>query len=58
LGGEVLNITKEERDLGVIVTDNFKLGKQFLKASKKANQSLDMIRRTFVSHKMEIIIPL
>jgi len=37
INGEVLNRTKEERDLGVIVTDNFKVGKQCLKASKKAN---------------------
>jgi len=32
LSGEVLNRAKEEKDLGVIVTDNFKIGKQCLKA--------------------------
>jgi len=46
----ILNKTRDVRDLEVIVTDHFKVGKQCLMATKKANLMLGMIRRTFVSH--------
>jgi len=50
-----LSMVKEERDLGVIVNDTFKVAKQCLVASKKGNQVLGMISRSFV-YRNKIII--
>jgi hypothetical protein len=58
MSGKKLEQTKEEKDLGVIVCDNFKVGKQCLKASNKGNQVLGMINRSFSSRKKSIILPL
>jgi ribonucleases P/MRP protein subunit RPP40 len=58
MGGKVLEEVQEEKDLGIIVSDNFKVGKQCLKAAKKGNQVLGMIARTFASRKTKIVIPL
>ena len=35
---------KEEKDLGVLVTDNLKVGSQCMKAASKGNQVLGMIQ--------------
>ena len=41
----------EERDLGVIVSCNFKVSKQFIKAARKGNQILGLINRTITCKK-------
>ena len=46
LGRVKLGTTEEERDLGVMLSDRFKVGGQRLKAAKKGNQILGMIKRT------------
>jgi len=38
-----LGVIKEEKDLGVIVCQNLKVGKQCFKAASKGNQVLRMI---------------
>jgi len=58
MGGMELDSTLEEKDLGVIFNEKLQVGKQCLKAANKANQILGMIKRTFVSRKKELIIPL
>ena len=44
-GGQVLEKTKEEKDVGVIVADTLKPSAQCVKASKKANQVLGQMAR-------------
>jgi len=45
--GVPLGIIKEEKDLGVFVSQDLKVGKQSFKAASKGNQVLGMIKRTF-----------
>ena len=47
MGGKELSEVTEERDLGVIVSKDLKVGKQCAKAANKGNQILGMIFRTF-----------
>jgi ribonucleases P/MRP protein subunit RPP40 len=47
MDGKELKAVKEEKDLGVIVTDDFKVGRQCAEAAKKGNRVLGMIKRTF-----------
>jgi hypothetical protein len=54
----VLNVVKEEKDLGVIVQDDLKVSQQCSKVVKTANRILGMIGRTFQNRSKEIIIPL
>jgi len=56
--GENLHKVEVERDLGILVSNDFKVAKQVDKASSSANKILGMIKRTFVSKGREIIIPL
>jgi ribonuclease P/MRP protein subunit RPP40 len=58
LGGNELIKTTEEKDLGVIITDNFKVARQCASAAKKGFQMLGMIARTIVSREKAVIIPL
>lgn len=58
LGGEDIACTKQERDLGVIISDDLKVGKQCDKAAGKANRMLGCIGRGITSRKREVIIPL
>ena len=48
----------EEKDLGVIISRNFKVSKQCIKATKKGNQILGLIKRTFTCRKKEVVIRL
>jgi len=48
----------EEKDLGVMVSDNLKCDKQCSEAVIKANKILGMIKRNFAVNSKEIIIPL
>jgi len=47
LNGVPLGIIKEEKDLGVFVFQDLKVGKQCFKAASKGNQVLGIIKRMF-----------
>jgi len=49
MGGKVLKVSEEERDLGVIIHRSVKLSRQCAEAAKKANSTLGMTRRTIVT---------
>jgi len=49
---------KEEKDLGVIMTEDLKFHKQVSEVAKKCNQLLGLIYRTFISKRKDIIIRL
>ena len=53
-----LEVTKEERDLGVIMQNDLKCRLQCIKAVNTANKVLGMIRRSFVCKDREIILHL
>jgi len=53
-----LETATEEKDLGVMVSNNSKCDKQCSEAVIKANKILGMIKRNFVVNSKEIIIPL
>jgi len=58
IGGQELEEVNEERDLGVMMQDNLKVGSQVSNAVKKANRVLGMIGRTFVHKDKDIIVRL
>jgi ribonucleases P/MRP protein subunit RPP40 len=58
LGGKELIKTNEEKDLGVVITDSFKVARQCALAAKKGYQMLGMVARTIVSREKQVIIPL
>src|SRR6218665_2148824 len=58
MGGTVLKVSEEERDLGVIMHRSAKPSRQGAEASKKANSTLGMIRRTIVTRDKDIILRL
>ena len=43
MGGKVLKVSEEERDLGVIIHRSAKPSRQCVEASKKANSTFGMI---------------
>lgn len=49
-----LRHTSEERDLGIILTPDFKFSTQAAHASSKANRVLGMMKRTFLSRDVEL----
>jgi ribonuclease P/MRP protein subunit RPP40 len=53
-----LSTTKEEKDLGVMITDNLKSGANCQAAYRKANRVLGMISRTISFKSTEILLPL
>ena len=55
MNGKDLKAVIEEKDLGVIVTTDFKVGRQCAEAAKKGNRILGMISRTF-SCKSKVIV--
>ena len=56
LNGTTLSITTEEKDLGVIITDNLKPSQQCAAAARKGNQILGQIRRGFTCYDKETIV--
>ena len=58
MGGKVLKVSEEERDLGVIMHKSAKPSRQCAEASKKANSTLGMIRRTTVTRDKDTILML
>ena len=55
---EVSEEISEENDLGVIVSDSFKVSKQCAKAANKENQIMGLIKRTFISKAKNVILNL
>ena len=55
MDGKQLEKISEEKDLGVIVSSNFKVSNQCIKVAKKGNQILGLIRRTITCRSKEII---
>jgi len=47
MGGQILGVTEEERDIGVIVTKNLKTSTQCMKAAKTAQTVLAQLTRSF-----------
>src|SRR6218665_3710877 len=58
MGGKVLKVSEEERDLGVIMHRSAKPSRQCAEASKKAYSTLGMIRRTIVTRDKDTILRL
>src|SRR6218665_245193 len=58
MGGRVLKVSEEERDLGVIMHRSAKPSRRCAEASKKANSTLGMIRRTIVTRDKDTILRL
>src|SRR6218665_2860989 len=58
MGGKVLKVSDEERDLGVIMHRSAKPSRQCAEASKKVNSTLGMIRRTTVTRDKGTILRL
>jgi ribonucleases P/MRP protein subunit RPP40 len=58
MGGKVLKVSEEERDLGVIMHKSAKPSRQCAEASKKANSTLGMIKRTIVTRDKDTILRL
>ena len=58
LGGQILKQVDEENDLGVIFSNKFKADKHCAKVTKKANQVLGLIYRTFTCKSKRIITQL
>ena len=54
MGGKVLDEVEEEKDLGVIISKDFKVAKQCAEAAKTGNKILGMIYRTFTSKNIYI----
>lgn len=56
--GNKLEKVSEEKDLGVIISRDFKVSKQCTEAAKKGNQILGLIKRTITCRKKEVVIRL
>jgi ribonucleases P/MRP protein subunit RPP40 len=55
LDGIKLGVIEEEKDLGVFLCSDFKVGKQCRTAASKGNQILGMIRRNFTNRSKRIM---
>src|SRR6218665_773802 len=58
MGGKGLKVSEEERDVVVIMHKSSKPSRQCAEASKKANSTLGMIRRTIVTRDKDTILRL
>jgi hypothetical protein len=58
VGGKELSVITEEKDLGVITSNNFKVSKQCIKAASKGNQILGLINRAITCKKKSVILNL
>ena len=47
MGNNLINVTKEEKDLGITITDNLNWKRQTAICVKKANRTIGMIKHTF-----------
>jgi len=58
IGGREMKVVKEEKDLGVLISQDMKVSRQCGQAAKKANMVLGMISRAFVSRSKTIMVKL
>ena len=58
LMGSELAVTKQERDLGVVVDSSMKMSTQCAATAKKANSMLGIIRKEIENKMASIILPL
>jgi len=58
LQGENVQESELVKDLGALVSKDFKMSKQCIEASKKANRMLGYIRKSITSKSKEIVLPL
>ena len=56
--GSELAVTKQERDLGIVVDSSIKMSTQRRAAVKKANSILGIIRKVIENNTDSIILPL